>query len=167
VFVPPFFVDINALPVNFHMECIKLLSDIQLKNLISLTREKYASLHNLNLFVPSLFGTMVGGVFQLWQQWITSEAEGFYEQGMQALVKMHSYWRWLYWKIVFCSWEFALSKSVIVLFVAIVVSMEINWKHYFQSSLYACGTFYIEGRTGRNLVYMSFWNPAFRTTHGC
>ena len=29
-------------------------------------------------------------------------------------------------KIVFCSWEFALSNSVAVLFAAIVVSVEIN-----------------------------------------
>ena len=28
------------------------------------------------------------------------------------------------WKIVFCSWEFALSNSVIVLFVSAVVSIE-------------------------------------------
>ena len=36
-------------------------------------------------------------------------------------------------KIFFCSWEFALSRSVIVLFV--VVSMEINRRHYFWSNL--------------------------------
>jgi len=32
---------------------------------------------------------------------------------------------------VFCSWEFTLSSSVTVLFVAAVVSMEINRRHYF------------------------------------
>ena len=43
---------------------------------------------------------------------------------------------WLCWKIVFFSWEFSLSNSVIVLFVAIVGSMEINKRHYFWSKLY-------------------------------
>jgi len=38
-------------------------------------------------------------------------------------------------KMVFCSQEFALSNSVIVLFVSIVVSMEINRRHYFRSGL--------------------------------
>jgi len=38
-------------------------------------------------------------------------------------------------KIVFCSWEVALSNSALVLFVAIVVSMETNRKHYFRSDL--------------------------------
>ena len=40
------------------------------------------------------------------------------------------------WKIVFCSWEFALSNSVIVLFISVVLSMEINRRCYFQSDLY-------------------------------
>jgi len=35
-------------------------------------------------------------------------------------------------KMVFCSWEFALSNSVIVLF---LVSMRVNRKHYFQRYL--------------------------------
>ena len=34
-------------------------------------------------------------------------------------------------KIVVCSCEFALSNNVIVLFVAVVASMEVNRKHYF------------------------------------
>ena len=34
---------------------------------------------------------------------------------------------------MFCSYEFALSNSVIVFFVSIVVSMEINRRHYFRS----------------------------------
>ena len=33
VFVTPFSVYINTLPMNFQMECIELQSDIQLKNL--------------------------------------------------------------------------------------------------------------------------------------
>ena len=53
------------------------------------------------------------------------------------LAKMHSKWWWLRWKTVFCSWEFALSICVIVLFVSVVVSMEINRRHYFQSNLRA------------------------------
>ena len=43
---------------------------------------------------------------------------------------------WLCWKIVFCSWEFALSNSVIVLFVPVVVSMEISRRHYFWNNLH-------------------------------
>ena len=34
-----------------------------------------------------------------------------------------------------CSWEFALSNSVVVLFVSIVVSMEINRRHHFLSHI--------------------------------
>ena len=34
---------------------------------------------------------------------------------------------------MFCSKEFALSNSVIVLFLSIVVSMEMNRRHYFRS----------------------------------
>ena len=55
-----------------------------------------------------------------------------------SLAKVHSHWWWLRWKIVFCSWEFALSNSVIVLFVSIVVSMEINRRHYFRSGPRSC-----------------------------
>jgi len=39
------------------------------------------------------------------------------------------------WKNTFCSREFALSNSVIVLLISVVVSMEINSRHYFQSDL--------------------------------
>ena len=39
----------------------------------------------------------------------------------------------LCWKIWFCSWEFALSNSVILLYVSVVVPMEINRKNYFWS----------------------------------
>ena len=55
-----------------------------------------------------------------------------------SLVKMHDYWWWLYWQILFCSWEFALSNSVIVLFV-LVVSTEINKRYYFQTHLHFFG----------------------------
>ena len=46
---------------------------------------------------------------------------GFYS----LLVKMHVYWWWLCFKTVLLSGEFALSNSVIVLFVSMVVPMEI------------------------------------------
>ena len=42
--------------------------------------------------------------------------------------------QWQCWKTLFCSWEFVLSKSVIVLFAAAVVSMEINRRHYFSGN---------------------------------
>ena len=80
----------------------------------------------------------VGGAFQQrWQwQWITSSAADLEECSMQALV--HHWWKCIAnggdcWKIVFCSWEFALSNSVVVLFVSVVFSMEINKRHYFWS----------------------------------
>ena len=40
---------------------------------------------------------------------------------------------------MFCSWEFALPNSVTVLIESVVVSMEINRRHYFQSDLQICG----------------------------
>ena len=36
---------------------------------------------------------------------------------------------------MFCSFKFALSNGVIVFFISVVVSMEINSRHYFQSDL--------------------------------
>ena len=50
-----------------------------------------------------------------------------------SLVKMHSLWWWQCQKIVFCSWEFALTNSVVIFLV--VVSMETNRRYYFQSHL--------------------------------
>ena len=44
-------------------------------------------------------------------------------------------WAKIYWEIVFSSWECALSNNVIVLFVPVVVSMEIDTRHYFWSNL--------------------------------
>lgn len=38
-------------------------------------------------------------------------------------------------KIVFYTWEFAVSNRAIVLFVCVVISMKINQRHYFQSDL--------------------------------
>ena len=37
--------------------------------------------------------------------------------------------------MLFCSWEFALSNSVTVLFVSVAVSMEIHRRHYFLRDL--------------------------------
>jgi len=48
---------------------------------------------------------------------------------------MHSSWWWVWWKIVFCSWEFAVSNTITVLFVSAVVSMKVNKKHYSWSNL--------------------------------
>ena len=59
----------------------------------------------------------------------------WYAGSPSLLVKMHNKWWWLHWRIVFCSWEFALSDSVIVLFVPVVISMGINRRYYFQSDL--------------------------------
>ena len=79
----------------------------------------------------------VGGVFQQWWQQITSTVANFLQaqhaDSCSPLVKMPSWWRWLCWKLLFCSWEFVLSNSVIVLFVSVIVSKEISKRHYFQS----------------------------------
>jgi len=71
----------------------------------------------------------------------------FYERGRQALVDQRQkcitdggdYVE----KIVLCSWKSAPSNRVIVHFVSVVVSLEINRRDYFQSDLY---------RFQRNLV---------------
>ena len=87
----------------------------------------------------------VCGVFQQWWwwQWVTSTGADFYKHSMQALV--HCWWECIanggyYVKnscfLFFFSWEFALSNTIIVLFVSIVVSMEIKRRHYFQRNLY-------------------------------
>lgn len=39
------------------------------------------------------------------------------------------------WKNTFCSREFALSNSVTVILVSIVVSIEVNRRHYFQGDV--------------------------------
>ena len=78
--------------------------------------------------------------FQQWsqQQQDTSTGADFSECSMQALA--YHWWKCIAnggacWKTVFCSWDFALLNSVIVLFVPAVVSLEINLRHYFQSKL--------------------------------
>ena len=73
------------------------------------------------------------------KQWIISAGADFYMCGMQALVhcwQKHIAYGGDHWKIVFCSWEFALSNSVIVLFTSVIVSMEINRRHCFWSDLW-------------------------------
>ena len=67
-------------------------------------------------------------------QWIVFIGAVFYERGTQSCslpVQTHGYWWWLWRRMVFCSWEFALSTTIIVLFVALVVSMEESRRHYF------------------------------------
>ena len=70
---------------------------------------------------------------------ILATSADFYVHRMQALV--HCWWKCIVnggddaEKLVFCSWEFALSNSVIVLFVPVVISMERSRRHYFQSNL--------------------------------
>ena len=46
-----------------------------------------------------------------------------------SLLKMHSQW-WGLFEQIFWSWKLAISNSVIVLRVSIVVSVEINVRHY-------------------------------------
>jgi len=83
-----------------------------------------------------------GGAFQQWQQWqwATSTGADFYTHGMQALV--HCWWKCIAnggdytEKQLFCSWGFALSNTIVVLFVSITVVMEINRRHYFLSDLH-------------------------------
>ena len=55
-----------------------------------------------------------------------------------SLVKMYRWWQRICWKLVFYSWEFALLHRVIVLIVKVLVSVEINRRHYFQSNLCIC-----------------------------
>jgi len=105
--------------------------------------------HLLTSFCSSQWKTdYMGNIFlammpapQLWNRGFTSADADLYEYGMQALVQ--SWWKCIAngddcWKILFCSWEFALSNSVTVVFVATVVSKEINRRHYFQSNLCLC-----------------------------
>ena len=79
----------------------------------------------------------VGGVFQQWQLRVTSASADRYECSMQALVH---HWQKCtdtgsdHWKTVFCSWEFSLSNSVVVLVLSVVFSVEIPTRHYFQSN---------------------------------
>lgn len=67
---------------------------------------------------------------------VTSLGADFYKYNMQVLV--HHWVKCItnsgdyVEKIVFCSREFAVSNNVTVLFVPIVVSTEMNRRHYFQ-----------------------------------
>jgi len=68
--------------------------------------------------------------------WVIPTAADFFMRSMQALVH---HWKKCrandgdYAQKQFCSWESALSNNVIVLFVSVVVSMEINRRRYFWS----------------------------------
>jgi len=55
-----------------------------------------------------------------------------------SLVKMRNKWWWLHWKVVLWSWELALSNSVFVYFVSVLVAIEINRRHCFRSDLRIC-----------------------------
>jgi len=80
--------------------------------------------------VVSAVATVTVGHFhrcRFWQVWHTGSCS--------SLAKTHSWWWRLRCKIVFCSWNFVLSNSAIVLFVSVAVSMEINRRHYFWSVL--------------------------------
>ena len=74
IFETQFSININTLPANFQMECIKLQTDIQLKEKFDcvslldfygsyLPRDKYPLLHNHALFMSSLFGSTY-----IWEQ---------------------------------------------------------------------------------------------------
>ena len=89
----------------------------------------------------------------MWAQWsggwcvseVTTVTVGhlcwcrFYKCGMQAVVQ--HWWKCranggdYVGKTAFCNWEFVISKSVIVLLATIVVSREINRRHYLQINL--------------------------------
>ena len=62
---------------------------------------------------------------------------GFYQSDIQD----HHWWKCIanecdyIKKIVFYIWEFVLSNSVVVLFISVVVSVEINRRHYIQADL--------------------------------
>ena len=52
---------------------------------------------------------------------------------------------------MFCNWKFALSNIVIMLFVSVVVSMEINRRHYFWSSHH---TSFVLGCCSKQLIIL-------------
>lgn len=67
---------------------------------------------------------------------ITSHVPGvamLSNQTNNCTLKMHSLWCWLWEKMVFGGWKLALSNSVNVFPVSVIVSIEINRSHYFQS----------------------------------
>jgi len=85
--------------------------------------------------------------------WVVHISSGDSDSGSPLMVQMfiawhpgscsspvkNTYWCcWQIWKMVYCSWVFSLSNSVIVLFSSLVVSMEINRRHDFQSNLSIC-----------------------------
>ena len=83
-----------------------------------LCEQNFPSNNTITVAGADFYFCSMQALFQCWQKCITNG--GDYVE-----------------KIVFCRWEFALSNRVTVLFVAIVVSMEINKKHYFWSNLHS------------------------------
>ena len=78
------------------------------------------------------------GVWNTVKWWVTSTDADICKHGTQTL--FHCWWKCIanggdyVEKIVFCSWEFALSNSV-VLFAPVVVFREINRRQYFWRDL--------------------------------
>jgi len=73
---------------------------------------------------------------------VTSSGADFYEHSVPALG--HDQQKCIanvgdYWKTVLCSWEFALSNSVTVAFLSVVISMEINRRAFRVISVLTCG----------------------------
>jgi len=86
---------------------------------------------------------VVSSAFQQWQQWREIQAHSGqpcrllrarHAGSCSSLPKTRSKW-WLLLKIAFCNWEHPLSSSVTMLFVSVVVSVEVNRRHYFWSNL--------------------------------
>ena len=107
--------------------------------------KKIASI-DIHWQLMNIFGDQTGNVNTV--KWAVFLSNGSSNNGSPPVVQMfmstpcrllfiadENSWWWLYSKIVVCTWEFALSNSVIVLFVSIVVSMEINRRHHFQGDL--------------------------------
>jgi len=69
---------------------------------------------------------------------------------VQHAALVHCWWKCitegsgLCWKIMFSSWESALWNSATVFFVAVVISMEINKRHYFWSDLFTSKSFSVK-----------------------
>ena len=84
---------------------------------------------------------VAGGAFQQWRhwQWVTvcwCRFLWMQHATCSLLVKTHSSWWWLCWKIVFCSWEFALSNTItVLLYLLYFHGKKKNGKHFFWSNL--------------------------------
>jgi len=75
---------------------------------------------------------------------------------------------------MFCSWEFALSSSILVLFVSVVASTGINRRHYFQSDLhisnytYTCThSAHLSFRGKKKQTKYAFWLEQYQHCLSC